>query len=85
MFKNRKIGTIKETIDNAIVVYKQRGFKVTILYMDREFEPMRGYLLERHGIQLNTTSADEHVPEVERRIHVIKEHFRAEYNTSPMK
>ena len=46
---------------------------------------MSGYLLERHGIQLNTTSADEHVPEVERRICVIKEHFREEYNTSPMK
>ena len=41
--------------------------------MDREFQCLKGLL----PTQINTTGADEHVPEIERRNRSIKEIFRA--------
>jgi hypothetical protein len=41
--------------------------------MDGQFEPICMGLSEL-GIQLNTVSRDEHVPEVERYIRTLKEH-----------
>ena len=52
--------------------------------MDGQFEPLRGKLAEL-GIILNTTSNDEHVPEIERQIHTVKERTRAIYCTLPFK
>jgi len=37
------------------------------------------------GININTTAAKEHVPEIERRIRVTKECRRALFNTLPFK
>jgi hypothetical protein len=38
-----------------------------------------------HGINLNTTAASEHVPNVERQIRVLKERARALRSTLPFK
>ena len=49
--------------------------------MDREFEPLHDGLKaseETQEARLNTTGTGEHVPEIERRIRVIKERTRAE-------
>ena len=40
--------------------------------MDGQFEPLLGDLAEM-GLQLNTVSNDEHVPEIERQIRTLKE------------
>ena len=48
-------------------------------YMDREFENIRIILTGRST--LNTTAADEYVPEIERYIRVIKERARAIWST----
>ena len=48
--------------------------------MDGQFEPLRRDLAEM-GIQLNTVSIDEHVPEIERQIGTLKERARAIYCT----
>jgi hypothetical protein len=50
--------------------------------MDREFECLRADLPE---LNLNTTAASEHVPDVERQIRVIKERSRAIRSTLPFK
>ena len=50
--------------------------------MDGQFEPLRGDLAEM-GLQLNTVSNDEHVPEIERQIRTLKERTRAIYCTLP--
>jgi hypothetical protein len=50
--------------------------------MDREFECLRGDLPE---LNLNTTAASEHVPDVERQIRVLKERSRAIRSTLPFK
>jgi hypothetical protein len=52
--------------------------------MDGEFVPLKHELASR-GIVLNTTSANEHVPKIERQIRVIKERVRATRHTLPFK
>ena len=53
-------------------------------HADGEFEHMRGNLSEL-GIELNTASQDEHVPEIERYIRTMKDRMRSDYNMLPFK
>ena len=91
--RNIKLGTIEgihststenlaAAIKSVIRVYRQGGFKVSVALMDGEFERIREPLADA-GIQLNTTSRDEHVGEIEHYIRVVKERVRAIYNTLP--
>jgi hypothetical protein len=64
--------------------YKQRGFRVKECHGDGKFESLRAEVADL-GAQLNVTSEDEHVPEVERYIRTIKERARSVYNTVPFK
>ena len=50
--------------------------------MDGQFEPLRRDLAEM-GIQLNTVSNNEHIPEIECQIRTLKERTRAIYCTLP--
>ena len=52
--------------------------------MDVHFEPLHGDLADM-GIQLNTVSNDEHVPEIERQIRTLKERTRGIYCTLPFR
>ncbi len=61
-------------------LYKTKGFTVTTLFMDQEFECMQ-ILID--GPALNTTKAYHHVPDIERQLHVIKEHFHGVCSTLP--
>ena len=56
----------------------QRGFRVTEVHMDGEFEPLK-QLIESlpGGPAVNLASAKEHVPEIEHRIRAAKERCRA--------
>ena len=65
-----------------IGAYVTRGFKVTIILADNQFESMRGDLADLHA-QLNVTARDEHVPEAERYQRTIQERIRAQYNVLP--
>jgi hypothetical protein len=65
-------------------VYAKRGFRITTVLMDGEFEPTRGALADMH-INLNVVSRDEHVLEVERHIRILKERIRSVWNTMPFK
>ena len=67
-----------------IGTYMTRGFKVTLLLADNQFEPMRNELANLH-VQLSVCANDEHVPEIERYIRTIKDRTRAIYNTLPFK
>ena len=48
----------------VIGAYVTRGFRVTIILANNQFESMRGNLANLHAI-LNTTLRGEHVPEIE--------------------
>ncbi len=47
--------------------YLQRGFQIVFIKGDREFKPLDGMMSELYGApKLNLSSANEHVPEIER-------------------
>jgi hypothetical protein len=70
------------SIKKIVNLYTSRGFTVDTALMDREFECLRSDLPD---INLNTTAASEHVPDVERQIRFIKERSRAIRSTLPFK
>ena len=68
----------------VIGVYATRGFRVSIIMADNQFESMRGELADM-GALINVVSRDEHVPEIERYNRTIKERVRSAYNMLPFK
>lgn len=82
MIKNSKSTTIIQAIKAIRDIYRKRGFRITHILMDGQFEPIRGELGGLH-ITLNTVANDEHVPEVERYIRTIKDRTRSIYNSLP--
>ena len=89
--RNLKFGTV-EAIANCRVttiiaklrlvcqVYHHRGFQVSVILGDPEFEPIWGTFP-----QLNCCAADEHVPDVERYIRTVKDRVRISYRMLPFK
>jgi hypothetical protein len=76
----RKQPQLVSSIKKIINLYRTRGFTIDTALMDREFECLRSDLPE---LNLNTTAASEHVPDVERQIRVLKERPRAIRSTLP--
>jgi hypothetical protein len=64
--------------------YLQRGFHITMLHDDGELAPLKT-LIEamKGGPMVNLTSANEHVPEIERWIRVVKERCRETRHSLP--
>jgi hypothetical protein len=68
-------------LKEVINIYKQGGFKVTHIFCDNEFRPLMHLLADQEPeIKFNYSSPNEHVPDVERSIQVIKERIRATYH-----
>ena len=59
-----------------VVTLKPRWEQRSSTLMDGEFIPMR-HELTAMGIHPNSETENEHMPEIERQIHVLKEHTRA--------
>jgi hypothetical protein len=57
-------------------VYENQSFGNTAARMDNEFEPLRTDI-KKEKIDLDCPGAGDHVPDIERRIRVIKERARA--------
>jgi hypothetical protein len=54
--------------------YLKRDFQIVFIKGDGEFKPMEEMVFKLYGApKLNLSSANEHVPEIERKIRVIKE------------
>ena len=79
---NRKIKNILKATEHVKALYTSRGFQVKTLLMDGEFVPLRQPVADL-SIALNVTSANEHVPQIERQIRVIKERVRATRHSLP--
>jgi hypothetical protein len=80
--KNRKLPTIFKAISKVVHVYRARGFRVQFIFADNEFKGLRAKILELR-IYLNCAAANEHVPEIERAIRVIKERVRSALSSFP--
>jgi hypothetical protein len=58
--------------------YLQQGFSIVFIKGNGEFAPLEAWMAMVYGApKLNLASANEHVPEIERKIWVIKEQVRA--------
>ena len=77
---NRQVSTICKKLQSIVKLYEHRGFKVTIILADPEFEPIRSEFP-----MLNCCGADEHIPDVERFIRTLKDRVRSGYITLPFK
>ena len=71
---NRKIPTIFAVLRVMHNYYLQQSFQIGFVKGDGEFKPLEDRMLELYGGRiLNLASANEHVPEIEQKIHVTKE------------
>ena len=79
---NNKSTVLLKGIKGILQIYQRWGFHVEVTLMDGEFGHLRGEMANM-GVMLNETSRDEHVGDIERFIHTVKERMRAIYNTLP--
>jgi hypothetical protein len=64
--------------------YLQCGFHITTVHADGEFSPLKTLIESMPGgPMVNLASANEHVPEIERQIRVVKERCRATRHSLP--
>ena len=70
-------------IDMVLRHYNEAGFTIQKIYCDGEFRSMMDKVSDELGIEMNYANPDEHVPEIERSIRVIKERFRTAYYRLP--
>mmetsp|Transcript_36183 Transcript_36183/g.51177 ORF Transcript_36183/g.51177 Transcript_36183/m.51177 type:complete len:412 (+) Transcript_36183:1053-2288(+) len=76
--KNRNISSIFTAFKPIYGFYRRRGFRITTVHADNEFGPLQELINDMPaGPSMNLASAREHVPEIERRIRVVKERVRA--------
>ena len=66
---NRTVPYIFKVFKKIYQFYLQQGFRITVLYANGEFSPLKILVESTAGGPLvNLASANEHVPEIERRI-----------------
>lgn len=79
---SRQANNLASSIRETIKIYQRGGFRAQTLLMDGEFEKIKPLLPE---VLVNTTSAGEHVGDIERHIRTIKERARGILRTLPYK
>jgi hypothetical protein len=84
MLKSESAAQLLVSIKLVTQTYATRGFLVTRMMVDGQFEPLRGELAGL-GIAVNCVSRDEHVPEIERHIRTLKKRTRCIHNQFPFK
>jgi hypothetical protein len=81
---SRKLVDVFKAFQEMYSVYLRRGFRITTLHVDGEFAPLQVLVNDMpNGPRVNLASANEHVPEIERRIRVVKEWCRATRHSLP--
>jgi hypothetical protein len=81
---DRKVGTIFKAFEEIYKFYLNRGFKITTVHADGEFAPLQAMIQAMpDGPRVNLASANEHVPDIERRIRVVKERVRSARHSLP--
>ena len=66
---NQKVPLICKALQSMHKYYLQRGFTIVFIKADGEFKPLEPMMHELYGSpKLNLTSANEHVPDIERQI-----------------
>jgi hypothetical protein len=81
---NRKLGYLVNALRRINGIYKKRGFRITNIFGDGEFECTRGAVATDIRSELHICGEDEHVPDIERCIRTTKERTRCTYNSMPI-
>ena len=76
----RTAGQLAKSLMNVVYAYARGGFVVNLALMDMEFKKIND---ELPLVEVNTTAAREHVPEIERQIRQIKERVRSATSDFP--
>jgi hypothetical protein len=84
MLKSESDASLLDAIKHVKKAYATRGFKLTYVLADGQFESLRADLTDL-GIALNCVSRDEHVIKIERYIRTVKERTRCNNNMRPFK
>ena len=77
---NRTAGQLANSLMKVVYGYARGGFVVNLMLMDQEFEKIKDVL---PLVEVNTTAACKHVPEIKRHIRTIKERVRATTSRFP--
>jgi hypothetical protein len=81
---NRMVPQIFKAFKEMYQYYLQRGFHIKTVHADGEFAPLKPLIESMSGgPMVNLASANDHVPEIERRIRVVKERCRATRHSLP--
>ena len=83
-FPTQKPRSIFKSFWGIYVFSLRRGFKTTTAHADGDFDPAQEITSEiLSGPMVNLTSANEHVPNIERRICLVKERCRSTRHSLP--
>ena len=81
---DRTVERIFKAFKEIYQYYLQRNFRITTVHADGEYAPLKSLIESMPGgPTVNLASANEHVPEIERRIKVVKEQCRATRHSLP--
>jgi hypothetical protein len=81
---NRKIETMFQTFQEMCQFCLQRAFQITTARADEEFAPLQAMTQAvPGGPRVNLASSSEHIPEIGRRIKVVKERVRSTRHSLP--
>ena len=80
---NKPAKAYRSALNNVFRIYNMAGFKIKSIHCDNEYRPLMQELESTYEVKMNYASAQEHVPQVERSILVIKEKFRASFHRLP--
>jgi hypothetical protein len=81
---DRMVPKIFKAFKEIYQYYLQRGFHITVVHADSEFAPLKPLIESIPGRPMvNLASANEHVPEIKRRIRVVRERCSANRHSLP--
>jgi hypothetical protein len=79
---NRTLGSLVKALKRIYGIYRKRGFRITNILGDGEFECTCSTIATDLRSELNICGEDEHVPDIERCIRTVKEWTRCTYNST---
>ena len=68
---DQKAAALLKSLRSIKIVYTNKNIFIKALFMDKEFEVLRGALQDK-WTTLNTTADDKHVPQIKRQIKMEK-------------
>jgi hypothetical protein len=72
---NQRNNAYRSAWDNVFRKYSIASLPIKCIYCDNEYRLFMKELEEKYQVKINYSSAQEHAPEIERSIRVIKERF----------